>query len=113
MPLQVDATLLYNQDPNTPFEQLKALDTPWNTYLHAGLPLDADRQSGQGVDQGGDQPGAQPGLLPHEHAGRAVRCSTTCWPTLRGNHAFATNAEITRRTWPRRRRPASSADPAN
>jgi UPF0755 protein len=38
MPLQIDATLYYNQDPNMPFDQLKAIDTPYNTYLHTGLP---------------------------------------------------------------------------
>jgi UPF0755 protein len=38
MPLQVDATLYYNQDPETPFAQLKAIDSPYNTYLYTGLP---------------------------------------------------------------------------
>jgi UPF0755 protein len=38
MPLQIDATLYYDQDPDTPFSVLKNLDTPYNTYLHTGLP---------------------------------------------------------------------------
>jgi UPF0755 protein len=38
MPLQIDATLFYGQDPNLSFDQLKAIDTPYNTYLHTGLP---------------------------------------------------------------------------
>ena len=38
MPLQVDATLLYNQDASLPFDQLRAIDTPYNTYLYTGLP---------------------------------------------------------------------------
>ena len=38
MPLQIDATLFYQQDQNRPFQELKALDTPYNTYLYAGLP---------------------------------------------------------------------------
>jgi UPF0755 protein len=37
-PLQVDATLYYKQDSETPFGTLKELDTPYNTYLHLGLP---------------------------------------------------------------------------
>jgi UPF0755 protein len=37
MPLQIDATLFYKQNPTTPFDKLKALDTPYNTYLHTGL----------------------------------------------------------------------------
>lgn len=38
MPLEIDATLMYNQDPERPFLELKATDTPYNTYLHTGLP---------------------------------------------------------------------------
>lgn len=38
MPLQIDATLYYGQAPATPFSTLKALDTPYNTYLYGGLP---------------------------------------------------------------------------
>lgn len=38
MPLQIDATLSYGQDPNLSFSQLKALDSPYNTYLYGGLP---------------------------------------------------------------------------
>ena len=38
MPLQIDATLLYGQDPNLGFDQLRQIDTPYNTYMHTGLP---------------------------------------------------------------------------
>ena len=38
MPLQIDATLLYGQPADTPFSVLKETDTPYNSYLHAGLP---------------------------------------------------------------------------
>ena len=38
MPLQIDATLYYGQPADTPFSTLKATDTPYNTYLHTGLP---------------------------------------------------------------------------
>ena len=38
MPLQIDAALYYQQDPNLPFNVLKAIDSPYNTYLHTGLP---------------------------------------------------------------------------
>ena len=38
MPLGIDAALFYGQDPTLSFGELKALDTPYNTYLHAGLP---------------------------------------------------------------------------
>jgi UPF0755 protein len=36
--LQIDATLYYNESRDTPFPVLRARDTPYNTYLHPGLP---------------------------------------------------------------------------
>lgn len=38
MPLQIDATVYYQQDRSRPFPELRRIDTPWNTYLHQGLP---------------------------------------------------------------------------
>jgi UPF0755 protein len=38
MPLEIDATLYYRQNAERPFLELKALDTPYNTYLNTGLP---------------------------------------------------------------------------
>ena len=38
MPLQIDATLYYQQNHDLPFSLLKATDTPYNTYLYTGLP---------------------------------------------------------------------------
>ncbi len=42
-PLQIDATVLYGRDlagidPELPFSELRQIDTPYNTYLHPGLP---------------------------------------------------------------------------
>jgi UPF0755 protein len=38
MPLQIDATLLYGQPPGSSPSALRDVDTPYNTYLHTGLP---------------------------------------------------------------------------
>jgi UPF0755 protein len=43
MELQVDASVLYGRDvagidPDTPFSDLRQIDTPYNTYMHTGLP---------------------------------------------------------------------------
>jgi UPF0755 protein len=38
MPLQIDASLRYRQDPDLSITQLRLIDSPYNTYLHSGLP---------------------------------------------------------------------------
>jgi UPF0755 protein len=38
MPLQIDATLLYGQPADASPSALAQVDTPYNTYLHTGLP---------------------------------------------------------------------------
>ncbi len=43
MKLQIDAAVLYGRnqfglDPDLPFSELRQIDTPYNTYMHAGLP---------------------------------------------------------------------------
>jgi UPF0755 protein len=38
MPLQIDATLYYQQDARRPFSELRAVDSPYNSYLYRGLP---------------------------------------------------------------------------
>ncbi len=38
MPLQIDATLLYGQPPGSSPTALSQIDTPYNTYMHTGLP---------------------------------------------------------------------------
>jgi UPF0755 protein len=38
MPLQIDATLLYGQPKGTSPSAMRDVDTPYNTYLHTGLP---------------------------------------------------------------------------
>lgn len=36
--LEIDATLYYGADPDTPFPVLRETDSPYNTYRYAGLP---------------------------------------------------------------------------
>ena len=38
MPLQIDATLYYNSADGASFTDLKAVDSPYNSYLYSGLP---------------------------------------------------------------------------
>jgi len=38
IPLQIDASLFYQQDPSLSFSEVRLLDNPYNTYLYPGLP---------------------------------------------------------------------------
>ncbi len=113
MPLQVDATLYYGQDPNTPFDQLKALDTPWNTYLHAGLPPTPIANPGEASIKAVLNPAPDPQTCPDEHRRRAVRTAVLRagrqgWqPRVRHERAATT-----RPTSPRPRPPASCRNSA-
>jgi len=91
MPLQVDATLLYNQDPNTPFDQLKALDTPWNTYIHAGLPLTPIANPGEASIKAVINPAPNPDSCPTNTPDEPCALLYYVLADAQGNHAFATN----------------------
>jgi UPF0755 protein len=62
MPLQIDATLFYGQDGNLPFSELKKIDTPYNTYLHTGLPPTPIANPGRASIQAALHPAANPSL---------------------------------------------------
>jgi UPF0755 protein len=100
MPLQIDATLYYQQDQTLPFDQLKAIDTPYNTYLYTGLPptpiANPGRASIQAVLNPAPNPpegGAECQALPEE-----VRKDQCMWlyyvlADEDGGHAFAVTLE--------------------
>jgi len=81
MPLEVDATIQYAKGKWVPItEQDKALESPYNTYLHAGLP---------------PTPIASPGLaslkaaLAPAKVGFLYYVVTDC----KGHHSFATTLQ--------------------
>jgi UPF0755 protein len=62
MPLQIDAAVRYQQDPKAAFSDLVAIDTPYNTYLHTGLPPTPIANPGRASIQAALNPAANPSL---------------------------------------------------
>jgi UPF0755 protein len=60
MLLQIDATLYYNAPADAQFSDLKALDTPYNTYLYKGLPPTPIANPGRASIQAALNPAANP-----------------------------------------------------
>lgn len=90
MPLEIDATLLYKQDPKTPFADLRNRDTPYNTYLHQGLPPTPISNPGAASIRAALHPAANPD--PGQCAkGDPCRYLYYVLADPTGKHVFATN----------------------
>ncbi len=98
MLLQIDATLYYAGDRDTPFPVLRQRDTPYNTYMHPGLPPTPIANPGRASIRAALNP------APNPPPGDAI-CQTLDDPTVgcaylfyvladeNGGHAFATTLE--------------------
>jgi UPF0755 protein len=97
MPLQIDATLYYGQDPDTPFSQLRSIDSPYNTYLYPGLPPTPIANPGRASIRAALYPAPPP--PPSDPACRTLDDPTTCFYLYyvladeRGGHVFAHSYE--------------------
>lgn len=97
MPLQIDATLYYGQDPDTPFSELRQIDTPYNTYLYTGLPPTPIANPGRASIRAALYPAPPP--PPGDPMCRVLPDPTTCFYLYyvladeRGGHVFASTLE--------------------
>ena len=60
MPLQIDATLLYGQPAGSSPTALSTVDTPYNTYMHTGLPPTPIANPGRASIQAAVNPAPDP-----------------------------------------------------
>lgn len=97
MPLQIDATVYYGQDPTTPFPILRQLDFPHNTYLYTGLPPTPIANPGRASIRAALSPAPPP--PPTDPVCRELEDPTVCFlfyyvlADERGGHAFAATLE--------------------
>ena len=107
MPLQIDATLYYNSADGASFTDLKAVDSPYNSYLHTGLPPTPIASPGRASIRAALNPSPNPDLSDKICIG--IKKSSNCeylyyvLSDANGGHTFAAteqdhafNVEISR-----------------
>ena len=95
--LQIDATLYYGRDPETPFAELKAIESPYNTYLVMGLPPTPIANPGRASIEAAVAPAPDPSsgdpMCRELAAGEECRYLYYVLSDSKGNHAFAATEE--------------------
>ena len=107
MPLQIDATLYYNAPENASFTELKAIDSPYNSYLYKGLPPTPIASPGRAAIRAALNPAPNPELSDKMCIGmkKSQNCAYLFYvlSDANGGHTFAAteldhaiNVEISR-----------------
>lgn len=98
MPLQIDATLYYEGDRDTPFPVLRRTDSPYNTYMYQGLPPTPIANPGRASIRAALNPAPNPAAgdpLCRDLDDPTTGCVYLYYvlATEEGGHAFAVNLE--------------------
>jgi len=97
MKLEVDASVKYGQDPAVSWTDMKATDTPYNTYLHEGLPPTPIANPGKASIQAALAPFGTPPATDPACVGLpvGVKCEYLYYvlADAAGSHVFATTYE--------------------
>jgi UPF0755 protein len=97
MPLQIDATLYYNADPNATFSELKAIESPYNTYKSKGLPPTPIANPGRAAIRAALNPAPNPPLSDPicKDIKKAANCAYIFYVLSddKGGHTFAATIE--------------------
>ncbi|CAB4766259.1 MAG: endolytic transglycosylase MltG [Actinobacteria bacterium] len=94
MKLEIDASVKYGQDPAMSWTDMKATDTPYNTYLHEGLPPTPIANPGKASIQAALAPFGNPPATDAACVGlpAGVKCEYLYYvlADAAGRHVFAT-----------------------